>query len=176
MAKLERVGLDHPECCQGTTGQGGCEYRQSPGSLYCGIHAGGAAQKSAERAELRNYQLNSAYAKRASDMSKSSAVKNLTDEIALMRVALETVFNSINNPNEMLLYVDKIDKLANGIQKLIESWQKIQERNRELLGRETVLAIFDNLMEKICERVTDPDVIQALATDGYEIISKGMGE
>jgi hypothetical protein len=176
MAKLERVGITHPEVCQGNTGQGPCEYKRSPGSDYCSIHGAGASIKAQERAELRNLRItNATYGQRAKEIAGSGGLKNLTDEIALMRVSLEAIFNNINNANEMLLYVDRLDKLANTISKLTESWQRLQEKNKELLGRDTVLAIFDQLMEKIVERVTDPDVIRSLAEDGYNIIAKGLG-
>lgn len=176
MAAIQRVGVDHPDVCRGNTGAGPCEFLQVPGSPYCPVHGSSTSQISAEKAELRQYKLNSIFATRAKDFHKSNNVKNLGDEIALMRTTLEAVFNHLNGPNELLLYCDKIEKLANGIAKLIESWQKLQERNKELMAREEVIALFDGLLNKILERVTDPEVIAMLAEDCRVILERGLGE
>lgn len=174
MAKLTRVGPDHPRACQGNTGSGPCSYEQEPNSLFCSLHGGCATSAGHARRELKNYKLNDLYGTRTKELASSPGIKNVTDEIALLRVSLETIFNSIKSENEMLLYVDKIEKLTKGIQGLIETLQKMQEKNKELLGRDTVIAIFDALMEKICERVRDPDIILALAEDGHGIIARGL--
>lgn len=175
MAKLQRVGPDHPEACQSNTGNGPCCYKREPNSLFCAIHGGGASSAAGERRELQNYKLNSVFADRASQLSNSPRIKSLTDEIALVRTALETVFNSIKSENEMVLYVDRIEKLSTTVSKLITTLQNIQEKNKELLGREVVMSIFDQILEKIVQRVGDPDVIKCLADDAYEIILKGIG-
>jgi hypothetical protein len=174
MAKLNRVGPDHPRVCQGNTGTGPCCYEAMPGASFCGLHGGGNAAAGQARKELRNYKLNSIYAERTQELGSSPNIKNLSDEIALLRVSLEVIFNSIKSENEMLLYVDKIEKLTKGIQGLLETLQRLQEKNKELLGRDTVVQIFDALMEKICERVQDPDIILALAEDGHGIIARGL--
>lgn len=175
MAEVERVGIEHPEVCQERTVHGPCEYRRVPGSLQCSIHAGGSAEKGMQKRELLNLRINTVWGDRAKEIAGKGSVKNLTDEIALMRVTLETMFNTIQSAQEMLLYVDKIDRLSSGIMKLVESWQKIQEKNKELLGRETVIAIFDQLIEVIVTKVKDPDTVKELAEDGYNIIMKALG-
>lgn len=174
-AKIERVGANHPDVCQGNTGKGPCEYRQVPGSPFCSIHGAGNSVGNTARRDLRNLRLNSTFGQRAGELASSTGVKTLTDEIALMRVTLETVFNGIKDGNEMLLYVDKIEKLTKGIQSLVESWQKIQEKNKELLDRTTVTAIWDQLIGLIVDKVEDPDVVRAIAEEGMEIISKATG-
>lgn len=173
--KLERVGLSHPEVCQANKGNGPCEYRAVPNGTTCLLHGGSIKQACEERKELRNYQLQGIYARRAAELSNSANIKNLSDEIGLMRVALETVFNDIKTPNEMLLYTDKIEKLATSISKLTGDWQKLEERNKELLSRETVFAIVDAFLNKVIEHVADADVIEKLAGEFHGIISARLG-
>lgn len=175
MTKLTRVGPDHPRVCQGNTGAGPCSYESEFGSVFCSLHGAAGSTKATEKRELRNYRLNSAFADRADGLAKSPGLKNLTDEIALLRVALETIFNGIQNANEMLLYSDKIEKLAKTITSTVESLQKLQEKNKELLSREQVLVIFDSLMNLIVQHVKDPDALLQLAQEGSNVISKGLG-
>lgn len=171
---IERVGMSHPECCEDRNVNSQCEYRRVTGSRFCPVHAGGNAEKQMEKRELLNLKINTVWGDRAKEIAGKSSVKNLTDEIALMRVTLESMFNTIETPREMLLYVDKIDKMSNGIMKLIESWQKIQEKNKELLGRETVISIFDQLIEVIVANVSDPDTLKKLADEAHGIITKAL--
>jgi hypothetical protein len=170
---LKRVGIEHPLVCQSSTPSGPCEYQAEPGASKCALHGGCQTSQASEKKELRNYKLNNAFAGRARELGTSPAIKTLTDEIALLRTALEVIFNSIKTENEMLLYTDKIERLTNGIQKLLESAHKLQEKNKELMSRDQVVGLFDRLLEKIIERIPDPDVISALAADAFEIISKG---
>jgi hypothetical protein len=170
---LERVGVEHPLVCKGVTPSGPCEYKSEPGAEACALHGGSGTSQASERRELRNYKLNSAFAGRAKELGDSPAIKSLNDEIALLRTALEVIFNNIKTENEMLLYVDKIEKITNGIQKLLESTQKLQEKNKELMSRDQVVGLFDRLLDKIIERISDSDTIKQLADDAYEILSKG---
>lgn len=172
---LKRVGTDHPRVCQRANPTGPCVYEAEPGALYCAMHGGSGAALAAKDQELRNYKLNNVLGGRTRELASSPGVKNLNDEIALMRATLETVVNSLDTASAVILHVEKIERLNKGIRDTIEVFQKLQEKNKELLGRDTVLAIFDAIMTKIAERVTDPDVIQALAQDGCEIISKSLG-
>lgn len=176
MSKFRRVGSDHPRVCQGNVGTGPCCYEAVEGAQFCSLHGAGATGSGQARRELKNYRLNNIFGDRVKELGASPGIKSLTDEIALLRVSLEVIFNSIKNENEMYLYIDKIEKLTKGIQSLLETLQKLQEKNKELLGRDTVIAIFDQLMEKICERVHDPDIILALAEDGHGIIARGLSQ
>jgi hypothetical protein len=175
MSKINRVGVDHPEVCGGNTGAGPCTYQREVGSLYCPLHGAANSKGTAEKAELRNLRINSIYAQRAKDLTQNSGIKCLGDEIALMRVTLETVFNSIKNENEMLMYADKIENLTKGVSNLVVAWQKLQERNKELLDRQTVMSIADGILEEIVRLVDNPDTIRQLADAIYNVVTKGLG-
>lgn len=175
MAKLERVGADHPEACQGNTGNGPCSYKAETPSRFCSLHGGAMAAVSDEKVQLRAYKLNAIHGERARAHSSNDNVKNLAVEISLLKTTLESVWNGLATANDMLIHSDKIEKLTTAIGKLVVAWQKVQEQNKELLGRETVLALFDALMEKIVEHVEDPDVIRKLAEEGHGILTRGLG-
>lgn len=174
MAKLERVGADHPQACQGGK-NGPCVYKALPGSTGCSLHAGSQASAASKRADLKNYKLNALFGNRAQELANSPKIKSLTEEIGLMRVALETIFNAISDANGMLLYADRIEKMVKGIQNLVTTTQMLQEKNKELLGRDTVMSIIDQILEKIVLRIEDPDIIKALADDCYEVVIKATG-
>lgn len=173
---VTRVGTNDPSVCQGNTGNGPCHYKAVPNSKFCELHGGSAAIKANQREELRNYQLNGLLAERAARLGNSTQIKSLADEIGLMRALLESIFNQLETPEHALLYSDKIEKLAKNIGDLVERWQKLQEKNKELLDREAVMRIFDKILEKVVVHLADqPDAIRVLAEEGYAIITGGSG-
>jgi hypothetical protein len=176
-AKLDRVGHRHPEVCQAVVANGTpCEYRQVEGAKYCFLHGGAATAASTKRAELRNYILTGVYAKRAQDISNTSHAKNLSDELALCRVSLETIFNNINGPNEMLLHVDKIDKIVRTIEGLVNTTQKLQERGKELIDRETLFKMTDKILEIIVDNFKgEPDALIKMSEQIHGIVTGGLG-
>lgn len=173
-AKIERVGAMHPEVCQGTKGSGPCEYRRVPGSEFCHLHGSAASQKKIEAKDLRNYRLSSMFGDRAVQMSGGTAIKSLSEEIGLLRSLLEVIYNSLTSQNEALMYSDKIMNLSKEIRSQVETWQKLQERNRELMARDQVIALFDQLIERIVTYVQDPDILRNLADDAHQILTQGM--
>lgn len=169
--KIQRVGQTDPDCCKGTTGSRGCEYRKIPGTDFCPLHTSGASVKANERKELRNYRINSLLGDRFRELSGSTLVKNNTEEIALLRGTLETIVNNMSSANDVLLYSDKIEKLSKEIRGQIETLQKVQERNKELMSREHVMSLMDQMVGIMVGVIKDPDDLRNLA-DQVEIIVK----
>lgn len=173
--KLERVGPRHPECCQATLGTGRCHYKAAPGAQYCFLHGGGASAGKAKRQELKNYLIQSEHGRRAGELANSGALKDLTDEVALVRLALEGIIKTVKSNNDLLLYSDKISSLSRTIQGLVETVQKMQEKNKELIDRTTLLGITDGILNVILKYVEDPDNQRLIGEEIYECIIKGMG-
>jgi hypothetical protein len=165
-----------PDCCKGTTGSRGCEYRAVPGTQFCPLHTSSAAAKSQEKKELRNYRLNSLLGDRVRELSDSGAVKNSTEEIALLRAILENIANNMSGPNDVLMYSDKIEKLTKEIRGQIETLQKIQERNKELMSRDHVMKLMDQIVGVVAGLITDPDMRRQLADHVEIIVREVTGE
>lgn len=175
-SSLEKVGPRDPNVCQGNLGTGRCHYKAAEGSPYCLMHGGGPGNAAHKRNELRNYKLQSALAQRAGELANSSHLKDLTDEIALTRLSLEGILKNISQPTDFVIYSDKISSLVKTVQSLVESTQKLQEKNKELLDRQTLMGITDNILSIIVEYVTDPEAKRLIGEKIYECIIEGMGE
>jgi len=173
--KFERVGPRHPNCCQGTIATGRCNYKAVDGSQFCPLHGGGAAAAGTKRAELRNYVLSTAYAQRAGQLANSGHLKDLTDEVALSRLTLESLLKLCKTDNDFLIYGDKINATIKNVQVLVESLQKMQERNKELLDKQTLFSIADDILQIIVSHVTDPDAQKECGEMIYVAIINRLG-
>jgi hypothetical protein len=77
----------------------------------------------------------------------------------------------MSSANDVLLYSDKIEKLSKEIRGQIETLQKVQERNKELMSREHVMSLMDQMVGIMVGVIKDPDDLRNLA-DQVEIIVK----
>lgn len=167
---IETVGPGHPSACQACFSHGPCPNLKSPHSDYCDKHQGFMATKTVARASLNNYIINSQYGQRAAEMARNPQFKNLTDEVTLVRVALETLFRKIKTDDDMLVYSERIIALTGTIQKLMESCQKIQERNKDLLDRATIFAIANDILAIMACSIDDVDLVAKMGDEIYESI------
>lgn len=173
---IERVGSKHPECCQhsGTAGQ--CPYRSVPGTGYCPMHKGNVKARSINNQELRNLKLFGLNAARAAELTNSSSLKHLGDEIAITRLTIEKILNRIQDDNDFMIYSDKISNLVRSVQVLVESLQRTQERNKDLIDRESFFAIGDAIVAVIIKHITDPDLLNTVGEEIYGCLIAGMGQ
>lgn len=166
---IERVGHSHPDVCQ----QGGCAYRRLEGANYCQMHSGSIAALATQRNATRTYQLTAILGDKYSRMAASGGrLKDLTEEITILRATLETVINRLKTDDEVALFADKISGLATNIGKLVEGTQRLEERNKELIDRQTLFEITDDIIKIIFQHVTDADAMANIAECVFETVMK----
>lgn len=112
---------------------------------------------------------------RADQMREGGRLKDLTDEVILARVLLEGLAKNIKSPSDYVIYSDKIAGVLKTTQGLVESLQKLQEKNKELVDRTTLFTIAEGILGVISQYVTDPDKQVAAGQEIYELIVKGLG-
>lgn len=150
-----------PNRCQGIRqGESGgqCVYLAVPGCKFCLMHGGGTQANENKKAKLKNYQLTQ-YAERVGDLSNNPEIKNLREEIGILRMTLENVINLCDSPNKLLLYSDKITNLVEKVNKLVVSCQQMEEKNNNLMDRKVVIVIADSIVTLIGQYITDPDIL-----------------
>lgn len=154
--KFTRVAETDPDRCQGVFRGGQCPYKAHPGSKYCLMHGGNKAAESARKKDIHDFKLTQ-WQERMDEFAGSARVKSLRGEIGITRMTLEKVLNEIKNPNQFPLYVDKISSLVTQIERLVNSAQKLEERNRDLLGKNEVFLIADQVINILGLFIDDPD-------------------
>lgn len=165
MSKEENlyVRIDHeydPERCGAVVaGSRQCHYKRLEGSQYCPAHGGKMQQDHRRKQALTHYRL-AQYDQRLGQLSGSGEIKSLREEIAIVRLTLENLLNQCKTPNQLLIYTDKISMLTGQVAKLIESCQKIEERNSNLLDKQVVLVIADEIINIISRFIKNPDALQ----------------
>jgi hypothetical protein len=161
--KMTIVEEDSPNRCQGMAGNRQCLYEKAPGGNYCLIHSANT-NRAVERKEHRNYQL----ARIQADVDNklfSPELKNLREEIALLRVMLEKVINGCIDDTDLLLASSKISDMVSKIQQLVTACHKIEVSSGILLDKGAVIQLANMFIAIIGKHVTDIDVIDAISKE-----------
>lgn len=147
-----------------------CRMKVIPGSKFCALHGGIGVETAAKKRALANYRL-SQYNDRIADFADSSEIKNLREEIGITRMVLETLLNSCQKTTELLAYSDKISNLVGQVSRLIETAQKLEEKNNSLLDRKVVIVIADSIVTIIGQYINDPDKVNEIGAKICESIA-----
>lgn len=168
--KFERCAEDAPDRCQATGREGQCPYRAVPGATMCARHGGVQQQQAAARHDLKNYRLTKWKAK-VGEKANNPHIRNLSDEIGIIRVMIEETLELVDGPNKMLMYTDKISNLVGQVQRLVETSQKLDERNAELLPRNIIIVIADSIVTILGQYITDPDALLEVGKKICDVIA-----
>ena len=171
-SEVVRVAEDSPNRCQAMTKHGQCRFGRVDGSTLCFRHCRNRQQ--IEKKKMNNYLLTSYYG-RAAELASSDGIKSLKDEIALLRLLLERILNNINNDSDLLIATPQIADLVTKINNTVLTSHKLESQMGQLMDKEQVVIIANQMVNIIAEHVTDEDKIQIIATEiGTKLESKIM--
>lgn len=172
MAKMERCAEDDPLRCQAVFAHGQCPYKRIEHSEYCLMHGGNKGQEAHRKKSIHDYKLQQVeWQQRVDELAGSNHVKNLRGEIGLLRMALEQILNQAKTATQLLLYTDKIQSMTRDVRGLVETCQKIEERNKELLSKTEVMNIADAVINIMSNFISDPDDLLAAGDQLYATIT-----
>lgn len=176
MAEKERfirVEDDDPTRCHAVnvgSSRDQCHFQAVPNSHYCPLHGGGKQEDLNKKAALAGYRLQQ-YQERVGEFAHNPEIKNLRAEIGILRMTLENVLNQCENANKLLIYSDKISHMVGQISKLIDTAQRLEEKNNSLLDRKIVIIIADSIVTLIGQYITDPEKLTEIGSKICESIT-----
>lgn len=168
--KFTRCDEDDPRRCQDIDKSGQCPYLSEPGLNKCVRHAS-FEKVQLEKAAVKQHYKFKYNAQRISELSQGDAVKDLREEIGVIKMMIEEFMNQIKSVADLMLYSDRIASLIEQGRKLIESSQKLEMQNSQLLGRDVVIVIGQTIVGIVAQHVTDPDALDEIGEQILESIS-----
>jgi hypothetical protein len=167
-----------PERCTVAGANGQCPYLREKGKPYCPRHITGGftdGHGSLERLVGGNYKLKKEFAGRINELTTSDKIKNLREEIALMRMVLETIINRCDDAYDLALAADQLSKLVDQINKLVVSCHKIEEATGMLLDKTVVINIGTIVVDILSKYVPDKSILDKVGGQIYEAITTSAG-
>ena len=161
---------DPNRCMHVIQSSGQCTNKAYPGSKFCLAHGGNKAASAAAAKGLRNYRIQR-YLSLLCNLRNSSYLKDLRDEIAILRMILEEKLNQIENSNELALQSGAISDLVIKIDKVVTSCQRLEERTGIMLDKNRIIQIAEQLITIVTNHVTDEAIIIDIADEFDKIFN-----
>lgn len=177
---VSRFAVNDAHRCQKYAGMPAhCPYRVedddlADGQIYCPIHL--AEIKVRTKAvsyskRLDMYRLKE-WQTRLNEMKDSTEFKSLRDEIGILRITLEQVVNLCNSPSDVLMHAARLADLGDRIHRMVVACNKLEKQNGLLLDKSAAIAMGGRIVEIIANHVTDPKVVEAIASDIIRVIQE----
>lgn len=172
---------DDPHRCQAVGGQGQCPFKGMIGidgkrGQYCPRHVpksestGQAATKGVDL--LRNYRFSMKFQPRIDELANNEKIKSLREEIALVRLVMETIVNRCGDEYDLALEAERIQRLAEQLNKLVQACHKIEESTGQLLDKTVVINIGSMMVGILEKYVPDKSILDVVGAEIYEAITK----
>lgn len=174
----ERVPEDSPLRCQAvipTKGQ--CLNMQVEGSDYCPAHGGNRAGAVAAKRQKRMYNIER-YQQKLEAMADHPSLKSLHEEVAVLRMILESRLKQCNDDHDLMLHSQTISNLVAQIEKAVSSCTKLDTLLSRMLDQNQAMQWASEIVEIIQRYIKDSDVLNEISgqiVDSYERISSGVG-
>jgi len=168
-----------PNRCQAMIkSQGQCTNLALEGAGNCAAH-GGAKQLAVQRqTSLTNYNLDRWNA-RIQEAVKSKlggdGVKGLRDEIAILRMLLESRLNHVKDDFDLAVESQGISDLVLKIERLVTSCHKLEGSMGALIDKTTVINFAAEIITIIGDEVTSEVVLETISNSILSAVGK-LGE
>lgn len=161
-SKLTRTEADDPRRCQAIFTNGQCPYKAAEDSTMCPMHGGNKKRDSMAQASLRNYSLGQ-WQSRVEDFATNPQIKNLREEIGILRIMLERIILSCNDQVSLIMYSGKISEMVMKIEKLVVTCHRLESSLGMMIDKLAAQQLSDEIVSIISEFVVDPNVVTQIA-------------
>lgn len=138
---VERAATNSPFRCQASAKDGQCYNKQTPNSQYCPVHGGTREEHAYQKRKAVTYKLQQFQEKRLTELISDDDMKNLREEIGLLRTLLELLMNTITESNKYVIFADKIQLLVGQIRRTVECTHLMESKTSELIDRRIIVRI-----------------------------------
>jgi len=166
MADIQRAKdpADPKRCQHVIPTKGQCPNLAVEGGENCLAHGGNKQRIHNEDQRLRNYRLSRAK-ELFGQMPESDDVKNLRDEILILRMLLQEFINTrCTTSNDLIIFSAPIADLVMKVTKVVEKCHKLEGSMGELLDKQAILQFAGEVIKVISDEFKDqPEKVSAVA-------------
>lgn len=162
--KIEKVSdpADPMRCQAVIKSQGQCPNKATVLGGFCAAHGGNKAIVAQEKENIRNYQV-AKWQTKLNRHADSPRIKNLRDEIAILRMTLEERLNRCHDESELLLQSHVISDLVGRIERLVKTCHTLEGSMGQLLDKQAVLNFASGVIKIISDELQDEEVLNRIA-------------
>ena len=171
--EIERFsGEEGTTQCTAIAGNSQCPHKAVPNGNVCIIHGGIGRIKSDEKKAIRNLKL-AQWQARIDEKVAAPNLKNLSEEIGVLRITLESLLISCKTEIDLITNSHKISRLVGDIERTVVSCNKLDSTLGNLLDRKRILDFASRVMDILANRLKDQELIlQQISEDMFKEIGQ----
>lgn len=146
--------------CQASSPAMPCRHVAVDGTDYCPRHGGTRIRRRQADQRLKMYHLQQ-WKKRVDEFSGQPDIKNLHEEIGIIRMMLEETLNQCDDANTLLQHAGRITSMVDKVQTLVATVDKMDAR--AALAPEILSRLAAEWVQIICIYVTDEKQLEELS-------------
>lgn len=152
--EITKVAEDSPDRCQAVIGKTGqCLNAKVTGTNYCPVHGGARAAKHLEQQSLNRYRA-ALWKSKIGAMSSGDNIKDLRDEIGILRVMLDEQLESCTNSAVLLQNSGRIGDLVMKIERTVSTCQRIDKELGQFIDKQTAVRIGQEIVSILAEQIS----------------------
>ena len=137
-----------------------CTHAAVDGTNFCPRHGGTRIRRRLASERLRMYHLKQ-WKKRVEEFSGHAEVKDLHEEIGIVRMMLEETLNGCTDADSLLQHTGRITSMIDKVQTLVATVDKME--SRAALSPEILSKLAAEWVQIICVYVTDERQLEELS-------------
>jgi hypothetical protein len=176
MSETIHKGKPGDHLCVATTANGPCTNKAPMQGGLCAAHGGPQQKMSLEKESIYG-RLSAQYKERIRKMTDHTDHFSLNEEVGILRILLENTLESVQaDPKALLRMTGPVSELITRIEKLVLSAMRAEKYIGGLLSRDQAGRMLQEAVDVIAEEISDPIVLERIATRLTEIANKQYPE
>ena len=155
---MKQLPATKNQCGYLRPGQGQCPMESVEGGDRCPKHGGGAQLASQKKSRVRAYHLNQ-WRTSIADNSNDPEIKNLRDEVGILRMTLNAVLNRCKDNHDLLMMSGQVQSLVNSLQVLMKTVHTIDKDEQSYITEEQLAAWMSQVFDILTEEIQDEELI-----------------
>lgn len=153
---------DAPNRCQHSRAYNQCKYNVLPNRSYCQYHIALYDKEFRKTSRLKKYKLVQHYM-RVDELVSSPELKNLSEEIGILNMTLETLVNQCHTPWDLQINQHRIESLVEKIAKTTQINQRLQTAIGKTLDETTLASLMDAVTKAIIDENLPEDSLKRIS-------------
>lgn len=167
---------EHPNRCQANIGANGqCRNLSAEGATTCLAHGGNSASRVEAKRSKHRYNI-AKWRDKISRHSEDDDIKNLSAEVGVMRMLLETLMSQCENDVDLVTNSPMISDMLMKVDKLVNSLHRLDDKMGNLLDKSAIIAFAATVVEIISEEIEDAKVVAKIADRITGALAKGKND
>lgn len=126
------------------------------------MHGGNKGQQKVEKENIRKYNI-AKYQARIIQFADHPGLKSLKEEVAMLSVLLEDIWNRCQGPDDLLLYGNKITDYIDRIQRVVVACHKLEQSSGQVLDKSAALNFAAKVVDIIADNIPDPEIVDNIS-------------